>query len=66
MSHRTHIKGMLRIRTVQAPMNFYGSNLFSDKELNHHSRLHTCAYKISHFERPVPCAHVTDPSATHS
>jgi hypothetical protein len=52
--------------TVQAHMNFYGTNLFSSKQFSHHSLLHACICNICHFDLRVRCAHVTDPSATHS
>jgi hypothetical protein len=41
-SYFTHINDMLSIHTVQAPRNFYGTNLLGSKEFSHHCLLHTC------------------------
>jgi hypothetical protein len=60
----SHIHGMFPIHTVQARLNFYGTNIFGNKEFYQDSLLHTCTYYICHFELLVACAHVTDPSAT--
>lgn len=40
ISHCTHISSMLPIHTVQKPINFHGTNLFSSKKFNHCCFLH--------------------------